>query len=82
MKSEVKLFSSGILEEYYEVGEVLGKGGFGIVYAGIRKKDKMKVAIKHIAQGKVTGLEMINILKDIFSNNYFSSTIKKKRTHI
>ena len=61
MKSEVKLFSSGSLEENYEVGEVLGNGGFGIVYTGLRKKDKTKVAIKHIAKGKVTGMEMVNI---------------------
>ena len=50
-----------VLEDNYEVEEVLGKGGFGIVYAGIRKKDKMKVAIKHIAKGKVTNMEMVNI---------------------
>jgi serine/threonine protein kinase len=61
LKSEDKLFSSGTLEDNYEVEEVLGKGGFGIVYAGIRKKDKMKVAIKHIAKGKVTDMEMVNI---------------------
>ena len=61
LKSESKLFSSGTLEDNYEVEEVLGKGGFGIVYAGIRKKDKMKVAIKHIAKGKVTDMEMVNI---------------------
>ena len=60
-KSELKLFSCGSLEDNYEVGEVLGKGGFGIVYAGIRKIDRMKVAIKHIAKGKVAGMEMVNI---------------------
>ena len=61
LKSEDKLFSSGTLEDNYDIEEVLGKGGFGIVYAGIRKKDKMKVAIKHIAKGKVTNMEMVNI---------------------
>ena len=61
MKSEDKLFSLGTLEDNYEVGEVLGNGGFGIVYAGLRKKDKMRVAFKHIAKGKVTGMEMVNI---------------------
>ena len=61
LKSEDKLFSSGTLEDNYDIEEVLGKGGFGIVYAGIRKKDKMKVAIKHIAKGKVTDMEMVNI---------------------
>ena len=61
MKSEVKLFSSGTLEDNYEVGEVLGNGGFGIVLTGLRKKDKRRVAIKHIAKENVTGMEMVNI---------------------
>ena len=57
--SDTKLFSSGNLEDIYEVGIILGKGGNGIVYAGVRKEDKMKVAIKHFAKTKVT-IEMLN----------------------
>ena len=69
-KGDTQLFSLGTLEDDYEVGTVLGKGGFGIVYAGIRKKEKTKVAIKHIAKSKLTGMEMVNILAFVFPCNH------------
>jgi serine/threonine protein kinase len=42
------------IDKYYHVERILGKGGFGIVYAGVRKSDGLRVAIKEVPVAKVT----------------------------
>ena len=64
-------------EKAYKVYHVLGKGGFGIVYAGVRNHDGLQVAIKHIAKAKIKDwgqVSQTNIF--IFKLNSFSVKIK------
>jgi len=37
----------------YKLGGVLGKGGFGTVFAAIRKKDNLHVAVKEVYKAKI-----------------------------
>ncbi|KAM6311221.1 serine/threonine-protein kinase pim-1-like [Podargus strigoides] len=42
------------LEKLYRVGPLLGSGGYGSVYSGIRLSDSTPVAIKHAARDRIS----------------------------
>lgn len=50
-----------VFERKYQVGPVLGKGGFGVVYAGIRKCDGMNVALKHVSKAKISEYGQVSL---------------------
>jgi len=52
-RSSISCRSSETFDRCYQMGPVLGKGGFGIVYAGVRICDGRHVALKHIFKTKI-----------------------------
>ena len=45
-------------KRHYQVGEAVGKGGFGSVHAGVCKKVESPVAIKYVAKDHVEQLKV------------------------
>ena len=48
------------IEKIYQMGEVLGKGAFGIVKEATHRESKEKFAIKTVAKDKVRGIFNLN----------------------
>lgn len=53
-KEKHAIKSYEIFNQRYDLGPVLGSGGFGTVYEGTDKDTKAEVAVKHIEKSKVT----------------------------
>lgn len=68
------------LHARYLIAHKLASGGFGDVYAGVRKKDGMPVALKVIPKKRVREINTVsqsNIISIFFFNFFFFSLMEK-----
>jgi len=58
---DCEIINNGKLEDQYEIGSVIGKGGYGTIYKGVRKFDDKKVIVKHVSKTRAILTKNTNI---------------------
>ncbi|ETO29983.1 protein kinase-PH domain-containing protein [Reticulomyxa filosa] len=65
VKAFCRAASTGSLDDYYTIGEVLGRGHFSVVHLGVHKKTNKKYAIKVVEKKKVDASQRMCLQNEI-----------------